>query len=89
MEVTQNMDCALPTKLAILKRESRRMRKQSVKREYINMRVAQLKIERDNPYNDAIDSEWYNRIIQELEWAKQVLLEDVQPTNCFMEKVDG
>ena len=70
MKVEQQFDCAHSTKLNILERETRRMRKRSVKKEYIKMRVAQLKIERDNPYNAPIDSEWYNRIIQELEWAR-------------------
>lgn len=87
--IEQKFDCQTPVKTAMIERETRRMRKESVKKEYIKMRVAMLKIERDNPHNNAIDSEWYNRIIQELEWAQQVLIEDVQPTNCFMEKVNG
>lgn len=61
-------------------------RKRQAKRsDYINVRMEQLKIERDNPNNSEIDSEWYNRIIQELDWA-QMMLRDTQQTNCFMEK---
>jgi hypothetical protein len=49
------------------------------------MRMEQLKIERDNPHNSEIDAEWYNRIIQELDWA--LMMEgDTDQTNCFMEK---
>lgn len=49
------------------------------------MRMEQLKVERDNPHNSAIDAEWYNRIIQELDWA--LMMEgDTDQTNCFMEK---
>jgi hypothetical protein len=86
MKVDQDMECSSIPKLAYLERETRKRRKRSVKQEYIKMRVSQLKIERDNPHNSTIDSEWYNRIIQELEWAQQVLLEDEQPSNCFMYK---
>jgi hypothetical protein len=48
------------------------------------MRMEQLKIERDNPHNSPIDSEWYNRIIQELDWAQQ-MTEESKERNCFME----
>lgn len=38
--------------------------------DYIDVRIEQLTIERDNPNNSEEDSNWYNRIIQELEWVK-------------------
>jgi hypothetical protein len=60
-------------------------KRQSRRSDYIPMRMEQLKVERDNPHNSAIDAEWYNRIIQELDWA--LMMEgDTDQTNCFMEK---
>mgnify|MGYP006991269543 FL=1 len=38
--------------------------------DYIDVRIEQLTIERDNPNNSEEDSNWYNRIIQELKWVK-------------------
>ena len=46
-------------------------RKNSRRVEYIDVRIEQLTIERDNPNNSEADSKWYNRIIQELNWVKQ------------------
>ena len=46
-------------------------RKASKRVDYIDVRIDQLKLERDNPNNSEEDSNWYNRIIQELEWVKQ------------------
>ena len=60
-------------------------RRQSRRSDYIPMRMEQLKIERDNPHNSPIDAEWYNRIIQELDWAN-MMTEESEQTNCFMEK---
>ena len=59
-----------------------------VRPNYITMRMDQLKVERDNPHNSASDSEWYNRIIQELDWAQQALDADGNTIsrNCFMEE---
>lgn len=86
MQIDQKFECATHTKRALIEQEMRRAKKESVKKEYVNMRISMLKIERDNPNNSDIDSQWYNRIIQELEWAQQVLIENKQPKNCFMEK---
>jgi hypothetical protein len=46
-------------------------RKNSRRIEYIDVRIEQLTLERDNPNNSEADSKWYNRIIQELNWVKQ------------------
>ena len=46
-------------------------RKNSRRVEYIDVRIEQLTLERDNPNNSEADSKWYNRIIQELNWVKQ------------------
>jgi hypothetical protein len=46
-------------------------RKNSRRVEYLDVRIEQLTIERDNPNNSEADSKWYNRIIQELNWVKQ------------------
>ena len=49
-----------------------RQRRRDTKREdYIDVRIEQLSQERDNPNNSEEDSNWYNRIIQELYWVKQ------------------
>jgi len=49
----------------------RSKRKSSKKSHYIDVRIEQLTLERDNPNNSEEDSNWYGRIIQELEWVKQ------------------
>jgi len=84
--ITQSFECATPAKLGIIEREVRSMKKRAAKRQYIDIRIQTLKEERDNPHNSEIDSEWYNRIIQELTWARDILLEEKEPTNCYMEK---
>ena len=55
---------------------------------YIPMRMEQLEKERDNPNNNEYDSLWYNRIIQELDWAQQAE-SSAKKRNCFMEKSDA
>jgi len=92
MKIEQKFDCAHPTKTALLERETRKMKKALAKKEYIKMRISMLKIERDNPRNSEYDAHWYNRIIQELEWAEGMLLSEDYPktSNCFMEnEVNG
>lgn len=84
--ITQSFECTTPSKRGLIERENRAMKKREAKKQYIDMRIEMLKGERDNPHNSEIDSEWYNRIIQELTWARDVLLEEKEPTNCFMEK---
>jgi len=59
-------------------------RRQSRRSDYIEMRMEQLAVERDNPNNNEIDSAWYQRIIQELDWAQQAMNKTTQ-RNCFME----
>jgi hypothetical protein len=59
-------------------------RRQSRRSDYIEMRMEQLSIERDNPNNNEIDSAWYQRIIQELDWAQQAINKTTK-RNCFME----
>lgn len=49
----------------------RAKRKSSKRSSYIDVRIEQLTLERDNPNNSEEDSNWYNRIIQELNWVKQ------------------
>ena len=50
-------------------------RKASRRTDYITVRIEQLTVERDNPNNSEEDSNWYNRIIQELKWADQLTVE--------------
>lgn len=51
--------------------------------EYIDIRISQLASDMDKA-KDEYDKQWYNRIIQELSWARD------QEHNCYMdqEKVD-
>ena len=51
--------------------------------DYIPMRMKQLEEERDNPNNNDYDSLWYNRIIQELDWAQQAI-NKTTARNCYM-----
>jgi len=48
---------------------------------YINMRIAQLKQDQENAHDD-YDKQWYNRIIQELCWAKS------QQHNCYFDELE-
>ena len=49
---------------------------------YVEIRVAQLKEDMDKAH-DQHDKNWYNRVIQELQWA-------VSPHhNCYIEMEDG
>lgn len=50
---------------------------------YIDVRIEQLKEELDKP-NNSHDKSWYNRLIQELYWARQMTKEEVTK-NCYME----
>ena len=49
---------------------------------YIDTIIKQLKEDRDRAH-DEHDQNWYNRLIQELDWVKQM---GNRPThNCYME----
>lgn len=87
MKLEQQFENPHSTKVALLARDIRKTKKANAKKEYLKMRISMLKIERDNPNNDDYDSQWYNRLIQELEWAESILLSDEYPktSNCFME----
>jgi hypothetical protein len=65
---TKNIEVMTSTKQGML---DRLRRKNSRRIEYIDVRIEQLTLERDNPNNSEADSKWYNRIIQELNWVKQ------------------
>ena len=65
---TKNIEVMTSTKQGML---DRLRRKNSRRVEYIDVRIEQLTLERDNPNNSEADSKWYNRIIQELKWVKQ------------------
>ena len=65
---TKNIEVMTSTKQGML---DRLRRKNSRRVEYIDVRIEQLSLERDNPNNSEADSKWYNRIIQELKWVKQ------------------
>lgn len=82
-----NVECLTPTKKHIIDSQVKRSeaRKAKAAENYINMRMEQLSVERDNPHNSEMDSKWYNRIIQELDWAQQAINKTNQ-RNCFMEK---
>ena len=45
--------------------------------EYIDIRISQLAQDMDKA-QDKYDKQWYNRIIQELSWARN------QDHNCYM-----
>jgi len=49
--------------------------------EYIEMRISQL-TEDMNKASDDYDKQWYNRIIQELSWAKS------QDHDCYMRDLE-
>jgi len=55
-----------------------------MKPNYIDVRIEQLKEELSRP-NTAHDKNWYNRLIQELDWARQMNKGKVTK-NCYMEK---
>jgi len=65
---TKNIEVMTSTKQGMI---DRLRRKNSRRVEYIDVRIEQLTLERDNPNNSEADSKWYNRIIQELNWVKQ------------------
>ena len=64
---SSNIEVVTHAKKAFLDRQQR---KSENRNEYIDIRIQQLIVERDNPNNSEEDSNWYNRIIQELSWAK-------------------
>ena len=65
---TANIEVMTNTKKAMI---DKLRRKNSRRVEYIDVRIEQLTLERDNPNNSEADSKWYNRILQELNWVKQ------------------
>jgi len=67
-----NIEVLTGSKKNLLDRISR---KASRRTDYITVRIEQLTVERDNPNNSEEDSNWYNRIIQELKWAGQLTVE--------------
>ena len=58
-----------------------RLKKQN---DYVETRIEQLKeAKASNPH----DQQWYNRLIQELDWVKQM---GEKPTyNCYMQDTDA
>jgi primosomal protein N'' len=50
--------------------------------DYIEVRIGQLKEELAKP-NSEHDKNWYNRLIQELDWARQ--MQTSPDKNCYME----
>ena len=55
----------------------------NAKENYISSRIAQL-MDDMNKAHDQHDKNWYNRLIQELDWVRQV--EKKPDHNCYMEK---
>tara|TARA_B100000886_G_scaffold228447_1_gene159302 strand:+ start:269 stop:490 length:222 start_codon:yes stop_codon:yes gene_type:complete len=51
---------------------------------YIKMRMEQLKCDMEKAH-DPHDKQWYNRLIQELDWALRIQIEDGSTHNCYME----
>ena len=47
-------------------------RKNNITNQYIDTRILQLKEDNDKA-KDPHDQKWYNRLIQELEWARQAV----------------
>ena len=54
-----------------------------IKPDYIDVRIEQLKEELTRP-NKEHDRNWYNTLIQELDWARQMSKGKVTK-NCYME----
>lgn len=52
---------------------------------YMRLRIEQLKEDRDKAH-DEHDKAWYNRIIQELDWAMQ--MKGKPDHNCYMKMRD-
>jgi hypothetical protein len=52
---------------------------------YIDARISQLKSDRDLS-NNPVDVMWYNRAMQELDWAKQVITEEFSE-QCVLERI--
>ena len=52
---------------------------------YIDARISQLKSNRDLS-NNPVDVMWYNRAMQELDWAKQVITEEFSE-QCVLERI--
>ena len=50
---------------------------------YLQVRIEQLKEEIPKNEGDEMTVNWYNRLIQELQWALDVD-EDKERNNCFM-----
>ena len=55
--------------------------------DYIEVRKKQLEEDR-NKANNVYDKQWYNRLIQELDWAGQIVSTETT-RNCFMEESNG
>ena len=55
--------------------------------DYIAVRKAQLIEDRDKASKE-YDKQWYNRLIQELDWAGQIVSTETT-RNCFMEESNG
>ena len=54
--------------------------------QYISSRIEQLKEDKKKASNPH-DKAWYNRLIQELDWAEQMSVSNKRAThNCYMEK---
>lgn len=51
---------------------------------YIDARISQLKSDRDLSKNPA-DVMWYNRVMQELDWAKQAITGEYSE-KCILER---
>jgi hypothetical protein len=71
MTMDNNIEVMTLAKKSFIDRVKRKSSKQS---HYIDVRIEQLTLERDNPNNSEEDSNWYNRIIQELNWVKQQII---------------
>lgn len=65
--MSQDVEVLTLAKKAFLDKVSR---KEILRSDYIDVRMEQLRVEANNPNNSEIDTAWYNRIIQELEWVK-------------------
>jgi len=50
---------------------------------YLQVRIEQLKEEIPKNEGDEMTQQWYNRLIQELQWVLDVD-EDKERNNCFM-----
>jgi hypothetical protein len=70
----------IPLEDKIITKPTRLRKKKNSVEDYINIRIEQLKADRDKA-SDPHDKQWYTRLIQELSWVTQ------RKENCSLESL--